>query len=298
MLSINRSSLRIVPSRSSRGLISLLGAVVLASACAAPTTSPTAATPEMPEIAKPVIQEFVPPAHYALWWEMTKSCSGLDRDVSGIRFYAEPASALQPTDGSTASTAGEWDASTSSIKLIDAATSSPTVVRHEMLHALLVAGGHPADKFGRDCQGYVNCEAACAESLGDRPQVDVNAARVEVTDLEIAQRLVPAQIDLSKDAEGWFALVVEVHNPRPYAVRVNLQSFPGRPGVAATIGYAGDRVSHQEYVNGNTIALLPGETQRMVFDLRATDFVTENGSARIRGFFNSDSLPVQTLSVR
>ena len=77
-----------------------------------------------------------------------------------------------------------------------------------------------------------------------------------------------------------------------------LDPFPGRTDIAATIGYAGARVSHQEYVSGVLLPLHAGETQRVVYDLRAKDFLAENGSARIRGFFNNDSLPALTLNIR
>jgi hypothetical protein len=227
---------------------------------------------------------------------MAKSCSGLSRDVSSVRWFSESADELRPGDG-TGSIAGEWNAANNAIVLVNGAQSTPSIVRHEMLHALLVVSGHPADKFGRDCAGFVNCDGSCASELPARPPVDALSARVASSSLEITQRLVPAQIDFAKDPDGWFALVVEVRNPKPYAVTVQLQSFPGRPDIAATMGFAATRTGQQEYVNGNTLQLLAGETQRVVFDLKAKDFVTQNGNARIRGFFNADSLPVQTLNI-
>lgn len=271
----------------------------LAAACSAGTTGPEPLrTSSDPTTSNPALHQFTAPAQYDLWWELTKSCSGLDRDISGVRFYTEPATDLHPADATTASVAGEWSASTNSITLTDAAVTSGPVVRHEMLHALLVAGGHPADQFVRACGGYVNCEGACAASVGDEPPVSSYAEHVSRNEVEVTQRLVPSVIDLARDPDGWFALIVEVHNPRSDAVQVRLTPQAGRAEVSPTIGYAGRRVSHQQYVQGALLPLRAGETQRMVYDLRATDFVRENGSLVIRGFFNADSLPELTLQLR
>src|SRR4051812_17084502 len=134
---------------------------VLVAACGTSATDPSPMPlPDGPR----ALQPYAAPAQYALWWEMTRSCSGLDRDVSAVKWYSEPADQLRPSDDGTTSIAGEWDASKNSITLISDAVAQPAIVQHEMLHALLVAGGHPADKFGEDCASYVNCEGACARS--------------------------------------------------------------------------------------------------------------------------------------
>jgi hypothetical protein len=274
--------------------------VFLAMACNAGTsTDPSPMPPpDEPSKANPLLTPLVQPPQYALWWEMTKSCSGLGRDVSGVRFYSVPAGQLRAMDAGTASIAGNWNAATNSITLSNDALASPTIVRHEMLHALLVAGGHPVDKFVRECGDYVNCEGACAQEAEQQSRPDVNSRLADVAELEITQRLVPSVIDFAADPDGWFALIVEVRNPANHAVQVRLKPFPGRADISATLGYAGERASHQEYVEGSLLPLQPGEVRRAVFDLRARDYLAQNSSGRIRGFFNADSLPPLTLSYR
>jgi hypothetical protein len=193
------------------------------------------------------------------------------------------------------SVVGQWIAATNSIVLVQSEVKNPAVVRHEMLHALLRAGGHPRAAFREACDGYVNCEAACARAAGADPIVPSSAAWINVNELVITQSIFPASA-VTSDGDRAFALVIEVKNPRSYPVWVRLKSFPGRPDVAATFGYATESGSHQSMVQGDSLSLGANETKRAVFDLTTKDVTTAEGVAKIRGFFNAETLPDQTLN--
>lgn len=243
------------------------------------------------------MRELTAPAQYKLWWDMTRACSGLSRDVSGVRWYTTADTALRTSADGASGIAGEWTASTNSIELVQAHVNDGSVVRHEMLHAFIVASGHPAEQFAGDCAGYVNCVGSCAAAVGVRPLAPASALRVTTDSLRITQRIFPARIDLSTDPDGWFALMVEATNARPYPVWVHLAKFPGRPSSAATFGYAALNMSQQDYVDGDSISFLPGETKRMIFDLKAKEYVANYRTTTIRGFFNASTLPAQTLNI-
>ena len=287
---------RITRILSTTRLATVAGACAMTLAACSSATSPV--EPRATDIsASPLSLRYAQPAQYSMWWQMAKECSGLSRDVSGVQFYAVEASELNTSDDTTATTAGEWFSSSNSIAILKSETNNAAVVRHEMLHALIVAGGHPADKFRDSCSGFVNCEAACAQQVGAQPVAPATAEHVELSDIALTQRVYPAQINMSADPEGWFALVIEVHNPHAYPVWVNLKPFPGRSDIAATFGYAAGTTTHQSYVNGESLSLMAGETKRVVYDLKAKDYMAETGSREIHAFFNSQQLPVVTLNV-
>jgi hypothetical protein len=268
-----------------------IGSTLAACSGATDPTSPTRSVAAVPSLAK----EMSPLPEYELWWKMTETCSGLTRSASDIHWYSDPGPALSVDPSSADSVVGQWVAATNSIVLVQSELKNPAVVRHEMLHALLRAGGHPRASFREACDGYVNCEAACARSAGPDPIVPSSAPWIRVDELLVTQSISPASA-LTSDGERAFALVVEVKNPYSYPVWVRLKAFPGRPDVAATFGYATASGSHQSIIQGDAMSLGANETRRAVFDLTTKDVATVDGAAKIRGFFNAETLPEQTLT--
>lgn len=248
-----------------------------------------------PVVARTDARQMAPLPRYSVWWEMAKSCSGVNRDVASVTFYSDPNTQARVDESANDIVVGEWNSASNSIVLLDSYVTNPTVVRHEMVHALLRAGGHPAPTFRDDCSGIVSCMGQCARQVGDPAIAPHTARRMPVDSLVVTQTIFPSRIDLSKDSEGWFALVVEVKNTRPYPVWARLLPFPGAPGTAATFGYASPVASQQSYVHGDSVSFAAGETKRVVFDLSAKAFIAANGSNKIRGFFNTRMLPEQAL---
>ena len=261
--------------------------VTLALAC-------TRVTEPLPEIGATVI---TPLPQYALWWSLAETCSGLKRDFSEIRWLSDPSSAVRTQAGSADTVVGEWFDATSSIVLARDYLANAAVVRHEMLHALLRSSGHPAVPFRDGCAGYVVCDGACARSVGALTGAGAGAPRLPVDSLIVTQRLFPERISFVRDKEGWFALVVEVSNPKPYPVWARLRAFPGRPNVSATFGYATAAGSQQSEVTGDSMSFAARETKRMVFDLSARQYLAAYGSPTIRGFFNATQLPERRLEI-
>ncbi len=272
-----------------RGIVALLPLFVVAAAvgCDKRITEP------LPETGA---AEFTPPAQYALWWEMAQACSGLRRDMREIRWLTDPSSSPRTLEGTADTVVGEWYAGTSSIVLAREYINDPSVVRHEMLHALIRDPGHPAALFRDSCSGYVVCGGSCARAVGPVPPVRADAPRVTVDSLIVRQSLSPATISFV-DGDAWFALVVTVTNARPYPVWVRLSSFPGRADVSATFGYATAMGSHQNEIEGDSLSIGAGETKRYVFDLTVRQYLAESGSPVIRGFFNSAVLPELELPI-
>ena len=51
--------------------------------------------PPLPPDAKP----FVPPAVYTRWWAMVESCSGVERPLDKVQWYAVPGTLRDPHSG-------------------------------------------------------------------------------------------------------------------------------------------------------------------------------------------------------
>jgi hypothetical protein len=87
---------------------------------------------------------------YQEWWDKTVACSGHSGKMTDVNFYAvdAPSGAIE--------LAGEmahawWVREGNRIYLPANALGEEWLVRHEMLHALLKRGSHPAEVFVQAC---------------------------------------------------------------------------------------------------------------------------------------------------
>jgi hypothetical protein len=87
---------------------------------------------------------------YSDWWRKTEECSGRKGDMSEVTFYAvdAPTGAIG-LNGTVAH--GWWVRQGNRIYLPANALGEEWLVRHEMLHALLQRGSHPAGQFVGAC---------------------------------------------------------------------------------------------------------------------------------------------------
>ena len=161
---------------------------------------------------------FPPLAPYGTWWQLVESCSGITRTFGSVRWYV--ADRIESND---ANVDGEWLSRGNRIVLTPASAREGSVVRHEMLHALLGHGGHPREYFVDRCGSLVSCQANCAPSEGDRG-VPSTALYVPLMTLEVSVRVEPAVPNVSIDS-GWARIVVDVTNPRSEPVWVDLLGF-------------------------------------------------------------------------
>ncbi|MHB0949732.1 MAG: hypothetical protein ACYC3Q_10030 [Gemmatimonadaceae bacterium] len=147
-------------------------------ACELPTAVPRGARP------------FEPPAVYRQWWALTERCSGLRGDFDAVQWYEIPETSFGTTSEGERVDA-LWTGAGNRIVL----TAAPDgrregdLVRHEMLHALMRAGGHSRDLFVARCGGVVTCMRSCVR--GSTP-VPADPAAIPVT---------PSQLELSVDVQ-------------------------------------------------------------------------------------------------
>lgn len=127
-----------------RRLVCAVILMVGTSACAAPRAAGAPLAPLGRSWAVPTL------GLYQEWWDKTVACSGRQGQMSGVNFYAvdAPAGAIE-LGGETAH--AWWVREGNRIYLPASALGEEWLVRHEMLHALLQRGSHPAGMFVQAC---------------------------------------------------------------------------------------------------------------------------------------------------
>ncbi len=122
-------------------------AVMAVSLVAVTACSGTEPVSPVPPGAVPVTM----PAVYAEWFSRTEACSGLQGTLSSIQWYVVPGVETFETDAGPK--VGMWvkQGGQDLIFLAGNYQSHEMVVRHEMLHSLLRAHGHPSDYFVVRC---------------------------------------------------------------------------------------------------------------------------------------------------
>lgn len=241
--------------------------------------------------------QFTPPAHYATWWEMTKSCSGRSGSMESVTWYQIPAD-LFVLDGKSVS--AYWSAGSNQIVLSSGVLDDGQVVRHEMLHALLGEKGHSREDFLQNCAGYVTCTTGCVTDAGPAPQVPSTVPRVSASALEVTMQITrnpPIGIG------GIYTIKISARNPAPNTVFVNLPTI-----MQSEISFAyaitgpfgkSDRVIVHDFSSATFAA---GETKVHVFELFADNQGTLPrhifaGQYTATGAFGGHSAPSQFLQV-
>ncbi len=221
--------------------------------------------PELPSNA----EEFTPPSVYSRWWAMTEACSGLSGDLSSVSWFVVPGVSTIVLEGQPVE--GYWSLPGNRIVMAGAGKLSGGLVRHEMLHALRKARGHPRAKFLEDCSGVVACTEACIRDAGPPPPLDPAAIQVGPESLEVQVDVEPATPTRAVH-DGFFTLIVSVRNPRTYPVVVLL---PPQPIGGAPTSFSFDWIGQSTVMSGHEFALDPGvsvfvvgETKRQVFDFK------------------------------
>ena len=215
-------------------------------------------------------QPFSPPAVYATWWEMTKSCAGLSLPFEDIKWFVIPESNHFIFSGDAVG--GAWFRGRKSIVLVSEGVLEGQLVRHEMLHALLQDGGHPRAEFLNLCAGVVSCVGTCIREAGPAPRVPSSILHVSPSFLELAVSVQPATPKASI-LGGYFSVTVRARNPAATTVLVDLPP-PGDDGPPASFSYRlfGPRGGffYSDRAEDVSVRLFqPGETKIMVYDFFA-----------------------------
>ncbi len=94
-----------------------------------------------------------PPRIYATWWADVEGCSHLSAPFASVHYYYFPASGFFYVKSDEV--LGAWSNQGNRITVAEGVALDPFVVRHEMLHALLQTGDHPAAYFSTACVALV-----------------------------------------------------------------------------------------------------------------------------------------------
>lgn len=212
-------------------------------------------------------ERFTPPPIYRMWWEMTEACSGRTGKLGDIEWYVVPGSSLVRDAGSDV--AGFWSPDNNTVVLSGESQMDGSVVRHEMLHALLFGAGHPRRLFLQTCGGVVACNDACIDDAGPPPAPPAATPHVTPDSLEIAVEINPPAPG-GAELGGYFTLTVTARNPANHAVVVDLPSSDGgtwRESFAWSMSSGATRIGANVLAYDPEVTYFgPGETKREVFD--------------------------------
>ena len=223
---------------------------------------------DFPESAAP----FVPPPQYRTWWEVVESCSGRSAPFEAVSWFKVPVGELLVRDKTAA---GAWFVFRNRIAIANAWTTIGSLVRHEMLHAILETGGHPEGYFRGRCGDVV----ACSDDCQPPSRLD-DAVALSPHVFEAEAALYPARPSLTAYG-GRMTVVVTMRNPTD---RNAYFEFGWQQDTRCAVGYMISSVADPrrsdiecswfEASNDGRTWFRPGETRRMVFevDLRAPTY--------------------------
>jgi hypothetical protein len=236
-----------------------------------------------------------PPRVYAMWWQLTQTCSGITADFASVRWYVVPNVSQISVDGHQVQ--GYWWSSGNRIAVVGSQLLQGQLVRHEMLHAL-TGPEHTHKYFIDKCGGVVACEADCVTEAGDTPPPPVDAPTVNASVLSVETSVQPPDASISTDS-GWVGITVTARNIQTLPVWVRMTPVaPGSPAVA-TFGYVVECISggcgggdEYRYLIADKVGFSAGQVRRYLFDRRL-----EPGTYALRGFFNVDTISTATFQI-
>lgn len=237
----------------------LITAVAFATAC------DRIVDPELPTAAT----VFVPPPVYQKWWAMVETCSGVTRPLEDVTWFLVPLVSVFPLNNEFVS--GYWTQRSNRVVLAGALRLDGSVVRHEMLHALIQMSGHPRSYFLGKCAGVVSCTSKCVSDAGPFPSASFEAPLVVADSIDVSVALIPGTPTVAVDS-GVFSMVITAHNRashpvtvalttvNPFSFEISLSFYPGSRIVGGLIRddpsvttFAADETKKQyfDFVIGN-----------------------------------------------
>jgi hypothetical protein len=222
-------------------------------------------------------EHFVPPAVYQQWWQLTEECSGKSGNLADVGWYRVPGVDVIPLGDGTSVNA-RWDASGNRIILAGDTEFAGDLVRHEMLHALLRAGGHPRNAFIARCAGVVVCTEDCITEAGPAPQPDPAAKLVAPSALEIGVEVTPDAPSSSVNG-GNLMMVVTARNPSASPVIVQL---PASGDAGPSVSFSYDIIGNSRGASYDMRAEVPEVTRFAPFEGKRFIFDFHIGQGDIR----------------
>ena len=202
---------------------------------------------------------------------MVESCSGHTAAFDAVRWYRVPIGQGLTVDGQSA--AGAWFASENSIAIGDGWRAVGSLVRHEILHAILHTGSHPTEYFRDACGDEVACVRDCLDDVA-LP----HAILLAVEQLNVDATLFPKLPSLERD-EGNAVVVVRVRNPYGVNAFVDAQRFAQ---ATCPVGFVLTSVSDPRRsdedcrilhynADDTRVYFRPYEMRHLIFDLNLRD---------------------------
>lgn len=214
--------------------------------------------------------QFSPPVVYSRWWSLVESCSGIERPMSGATWYVVPGvSAI--SNGQRNDLAGYWSQASNRIVLAGGSQFDGSIVRHEMLHAILGERFHSRESFLRRCAGIVGCGTECTAEAWPPTKINAGIPRVTAEALRLGLEISPAVPSLDID-DGFFMVTVTVNNPASHHVMVVLAPRGGS-SLGSTFSYDlrgpfGGQSGGDLAFDAEALVFSPGETKRHVYDFK------------------------------
>jgi hypothetical protein len=215
----------------------------------------------------PRAEMFVPPAVYGRWWTMVQSCSGLAGSLSDITWYQVPGTDVVEQNGR--SVGGYWAPVSNSIVLAGNGMLEGSIVRHEMLHALIRArSGHLRQQFLERCGGIVTCGPGCVQEAGPPQLPAPSVVRVGSDAVRVDAHLIP-DVPLVSEDDNFFTIAITATNDREYPIVVVLNpSSPNRTFSYTLLGEAGGLGAFTTATDAGIWYFKARETKQQYFDLR------------------------------
>ena len=172
----------------------------------------------------------------------------------------------EPTIPGTDDVTGAWYKDVNTIVFAGGRERIGTVVRHEMLHALVGRTDHPRSAFVDRCAGIVSCEGACIREAGGPVIRDPSAPIVAPEAMDISVDVEPREVQSNTDNyRPCVTVVVSARNPAGRPRRVQLQLVEG---LAESFGYVLDDGADREveFSASHAMAFAGNETRRSVYE--------------------------------
>ncbi|MBX6331057.1 MAG: hypothetical protein IRY91_04335, partial [Gemmatimonadaceae bacterium] len=151
---------------------------------------PTFTEPAFPVSAAPLT---VPPS-YAVWWRVTEQCAGRTGDFAAVHWYVIPGVSDFKVGGESYN--GYWWLGGNRIVLAGGSVDDGSLVRHEMLHAIIGHDGHPHAYFVTRCGGVVVCAVECRTEAGSPPTGSPAAPIVDASRLDVTTQVAPDTVSI------------------------------------------------------------------------------------------------------
>ncbi len=272
--------------------IQLVAAVAFATACD-PIVDPALPT---------TATLFVPPPVYEKWWAMTETCSGVPRPLEDVAWFLVPGVSSFQLNKEAVS--GYWTQGSNRVVLAGASRLDGSVVRHEMLHALIRTSGHPRSYFLGKCAGVVSCTPRCVSDAGQFPSASVAAQPVLADSIDVSVALIPGTPTVAVDS-GVFSMVITAHNRASHPVTVPSSSL--NSGFTAPFSFE-IRLSQVARIAGtldlddpSVTTFAAGETKKQYFDFvignALKDRTVTSGVYRVTGSYSTHSAVLTSVVI-